>query len=265
VRAAKEPRISDIRHLARRVGRRTLVSDARCQLSLSLYPPGFRQGEHSHEQPSLALIVGGSLLEQARTTEVLAKRGWVGVKPDGVRHANQYGPEGAIVLSMDIHSPRLWADMGTQAGWSWSNGRDVAGAPPWPICTGSLLQLIPDELLSTRGAREIPIPAPSWLRRARSELSKSPSLPIDSLARQAGVHRVHLSRSFARFYGESLSLFRLRRRAELALCEHLYADAAAADAAADAGFADQSHFIRTVKRLFGFTPGYLRSISSDVT
>jgi AraC-like DNA-binding protein len=40
----------------------------------------------------------------------------------------------------------------------------------------------------------------------------------------------------------------------------LYERASAAAAACEAGFADQSHFTRAVRRMIGTTPGALRAI-----
>lgn len=94
---------------------------------------------------------------------------------------------------------------------------------------------------------------------------ETPDVPLERLAATAGVHRVHMCRSFNRFYGEGVGALRMRRRAELAVSAYLHSNAPAAAAAAEAGFADQSHFARTVKRLFGATPKSLKGVARDVT
>ena len=243
----------------RRPTRRVLFDDESYTVSLSRYPPGLRQEAHAHEEPSIALVLAGSLVEHSGTSDVIAKGGWAGFKPDGLRHSNEYGPEGAIVLSISMHSSDLWSGKGISGGWSW-----------WKVGLSSVLsdesrlrELPPRLLACRRQAGASPGQPPAWLRIAQAELWKSPSIPIEVLALTAGVHRVHFCRSFRRWYGESVSLFRLRRRAELALCGYLCANATAASAAADAGFADQSHFTRTAKRFYGLTPGRFQAVSDD--
>jgi AraC-like DNA-binding protein len=56
------------------------------------------------------------------------------------------------------------------------------------------------------------------------------------LADEAGVHRVHLSRSYARFYGAPISLDRRRMRLSQAIRSLLEEGVSAAEAARSAAF-----------------------------
>ncbi len=93
-------------------------------------------------------------------------------------------------------------------------------------------------------------------RRARALLEEEYALeiPADRLAAAAGCSRFALYRAFRAEYGMAPSDFqrqlRLRRARGL-----LVAGCSAAEAAAEAGFADQSHFHRWFVRCFGVTPG----------
>jgi len=85
--------------------------------------------------------------------------------------------------------------------------------------------------------------------------------PIDKgaeVARRTGVHRVHLSRSFTAVYGQAPSLFRLRCMTARAIRNVVCDGSSLADAAANAGFADQSHFTRAFAREVGTLPSRLR-------
>jgi AraC family transcriptional regulator len=244
-----------------------LFEDDECCIALSIYPPGLTQERHAHEYPSAALLLAGSLLEETDSGAAVAGHASVGLKPDGCTHRNVYGREGAIVLSMSIQSPRLWSAGGATHDWGWERGRhSLAGMAASALRGQFACADLASELLAGRTAfaKKFPSP-PIWLRRAHEEIMDTPDVPLEELAARAGVHRVHMCRSFSRFYGEGIGALRMRRRAELAISAYLHANAPAAAAAADAGFADQSHFARTVKRLFGATPQSLKRVARDVT
>lgn len=99
---------------------------------------------------------------------------------------------------------------------------------------------------------------PAWLRRAAEALREQPQLRIDALAREAGVHPVHLARAFRRFFGctpgEYLRGERLERAARLLGSGRR----PVAEVALDCGFSDQSHFTRRFTSAFGVPPARFR-------
>jgi AraC family transcriptional regulator len=246
--------------LLREPARRTLFESEALSLTLSFYPPMLRQAAHSHAAPSIAMLLSGRIEEQAGAEAAVVEAGSTGIKPDGLRHSNLYGPEGAILLTLTLRDHRLWA--GTQAkGWGWgrtaTETRRLAAAALARRL--SFADLVP-ELLSAEAMPAGSTRVPDWLAEIRSQLAEAPGSKVSELAARAGVHRVHLSRSFTRCYGESIGAFRLRRKAEIALRGLLYEGVAAASAANDGGFADQSHFVRTIRRALGTTPAQLLAL-----
>jgi AraC-like DNA-binding protein len=74
------------------------------------------------------------------------------------------------------------------------------------------------------------------------------------LERIAGIYRWTIARHFRAAFGTSPDRYRTMRRLEVAR-RAIAAGAALTDAAATAGFADQSHMTRHFKRAYGITPG----------
>lgn len=102
-------------------------------------------------------------------------------------------------------------------------------------------------------------PPPPWLRRVHELLEDTAGrVSVAALAREAGVHRVHLARAFRAHCG--LAVTERARALRLAHAERLLRATAAplAEVAYRAGYADQSHLTRAVRGAFGATPLALR-------
>lgn len=100
---------------------------------------------------------------------------------------------------------------------------------------------------------------PPWLTLVAEALRDVPVKgSIASLSRLAGVHPVHLTRTFRAFYGCTPAEYALRLR--LAHAARLLGETrrALADVAIDAGFADQSHFTTRFRAVYGLPPGEYR-------
>ena len=102
---------------------------------------------------------------------------------------------------------------------------------------------------------------PQWLEKVRNILDQRFAEPfkLSEIAAEAGVHPVHLAREFRKHYGTSVGEYLRRVRIEYACRELMGSNAAVTNIAFAAGFADQSHFSRTFKRLCGTTPGRYRA------
>jgi AraC family transcriptional regulator len=105
--------------------------------------------------------------------------------------------------------------------------------------------------------------APLWLVQARDLLIEGGSsrLTIADIARAAGVHPVHLARTFRQYFhcapGEYLRACRIEKARRLLAVPGL----PLAELAQQAGFCDQSQLTHAFKRATGRTPGeYRRSL-----
>lgn len=104
--------------------------------------------------------------------------------------------------------------------------------------------------------------APGWLRRARELLCDTACgvgpKSVAEIAREVGVHPVHLARRFRRSFGMTPGEYVRRLRLEQARRLMRRSTAPLAEIAAAAGFSDQSHFSNVFRKSFGISPGTFR-------
>ncbi|MDB4999290.1 MAG: hypothetical protein JWR76_367 [Mucilaginibacter sp.] len=97
---------------------------------------------------------------------------------------------------------------------------------------------------------------PPWVHKVKEALHDNwaNSISLDELAQFASVHPVTISRYFPRFFGTNMGEYRRVLKIERALPLLKSNRYSFAEISYLCGFADQSHFIRTMKRLTGFLP-----------
>ncbi len=103
---------------------------------------------------------------------------------------------------------------------------------------------------------------PACLRQAKEILQTAFVEPpaLDEIARQVGVHPVHLARVFRKFERCTLGDYVRQLRITYARQQMLYSRKPLVEIALAAGFADQTHFSRSFKRVTGMTPTEFRAL-----
>src|SRR5690606_19858310 len=197
--------------------------------------------------------------------EAFALPGQTGLRPEGLRHSVRFGPAGAVVLTFT--PPARVDDRLAIADSGWSPrlpGRHLRRLTPPLLARGEAAAEAGWDLLALC-RRPVPSrPADAWLRDVHDRLVEAPAeARLTDLARRAGRHRVHLGRAFLAAFGETPSVFRRRAMVDRALCLGAHGVPAAL-AAAEAGFADQSHFTRACRDVFGLPPGRLIARAAQV-
>ena len=125
------------------------------------------------------------------------------------------------------------------------------------------LQLAAHLAVNLSSKDKAPGEATASIRRARERIDADPTAPLtlNILAAEIGTSRFQLLRAFARELGLTPHAYIIQQR--LALARRLIrAGSTLVEAAASAGFCDQSHLTRAFARQFGVTPARYRSRAS---
>jgi AraC family transcriptional regulator len=244
-------------------------------VSLKQYDDAAELPWHVHQEPYVTFVVDGRYRERLPS-------GWrdctprsLVVHPAGERHADVF--EVGRSRCLDIRFDADW--LRALGGRGDAFGRpDVVRAPaaaaigaravrelrrddPFSpmVFEGLMLELFGE--LARHGERDA---APSWLGEVRSVIAKrfTEKLALKELAAMVDVHPVHLARAFRRHYGCTVGDVVRDLRVEHAK-RRIAAGATLSDVALEAGFADQSHFARTFRRISGVTPATFRRSPRD--
>ena len=231
---------------------------------------------HSHEYACVVVVLEGRFEERQEAKTRTVGPGMVIVRPEGEPHSNRFAHGGGRCLNVEL-PPRWLGGM-----------RDVAvrstasSSGPFVLLGRRLhLELVQGDGVSALAveslvldllvglAREERRPAsaaPRWLLRARDRIHDDPAarFTLAELAADAGVHPVHLATAFRRFFGQPVAATLRQLRLELACRELSRSDASIADVASLAGFADQSHLGRALKRALQVTPAAYRAATRRV-
>lgn len=238
--------------------------------TITFYPPGAVHRRHAHEFDQVSLLLLGDMSETIERREFDIAGPSLGFKPAGFNHSDVYGPNGALILAINLRCcrPRLAAN-DSNPGWSSCRGREAAArrlavaafrAPEAVVRAELLWDSL--ALLQQPSASALRC-APGWLAEVRDELRDSLEPPrIDALAAKHGIERTVLARQFNRHYGLAPSVYRLRSMAAKAVGAALLSRSTLTHVAHEANFADQSHLARAVKSCVGLPLSSLRVLLS---
>ena len=231
---------------------------------------------HSHELAFFALLLDGLYAERYGRCQNQYGPFTLMFRPAGIPHQDEIGPRGVRLYEIEIRA--TWQKRLADCSAALDTPRDDIGGGPllWLGMklfrevqnSGAVDDLAVEGLLAemlsfaARGSRQESRHVPGWLSRIQDKLRTEHCrrLTLDELAREAGVHPVHLSRIFRRSVGEGIGdhIHRLRVRTA---CERLLEPRASlAEVSVAIGFADQSHFTRSFRRITGMTPAQFRSV-----
>jgi len=220
--------------------------------------------EHAHDWPLLSLFVIGGY---ANHTE-LGQRFIAGPSAifyaAGAAHRNTAGSDGFEQIEIEFDPAWLRSVVLPDAPvLRWMGGRGGAEAHALAaICAHDASE--PGLLAALRRflgtASSAPEPRrPGWLESVTHRLKGDPARSVSDLAREAGLHPSWLGTAYRQASGEGLMDAAARFRVEHATRLLRETDQGFSDVAAEAGFCDQSHMIRSFRRVLGRLPSAVRA------
>jgi len=101
---------------------------------------------------------------------------------------------------------------------------------------------------------------PQWVPRLKEILSEEKNISLDYLSKELGLHPVHISRMFAKYFDCTLGEYLRKLKVERSMKLLPDAELSLTEIALSCGFSDQSHFIRCFRSVFGTTPSSYRKL-----
>jgi AraC family transcriptional regulator len=240
-------------------------------LSELRFPPDYLQAAFEPERPYLALVLEGGMVKSFRARTMDFRGGSAFTMPAGMWHGARFSAAGAKIV---IVRPSSEATPVTDCfrrlvqlhgrGFNWlalrlaAELRATDAAAPL-AAEGFALELLAATAREAAVDRRVGRP-PRWLGAAEELLRSrmAESVGLSQVAEAVGVNATHLARVFRAHYGVSVGEFGRRLRLDWAAAEIARGERPIAEIAAEAGFADQSHFTRLFKRHLGTTPARFR-------
>jgi AraC-like DNA-binding protein len=249
-----------------------------------------RFARHFHEGYALGVIESGALGFRYLGRDCLAPAGSVNmVVPGEVHDGHAASPAGWRYRMFYLDAPVVESVAGELAGASAFSPDFPGGVIQDPLLArelralhlalegGETTLLERQNRLATILARWIsrhserppgalapPGSEPAAVRRAREYLRERAAQPVSlaELSQAAGLSGCRLNHVFSKSVGLPPHAYQIQMRVALAR-GLLAAGASPAKAAAETGFADQSHLTRHFRRITGFTPGAYGKIVQD--
>jgi AraC family transcriptional regulator len=244
-----------------------VVSDV--SLSVIRYSPHLKLPKHRHTAGALGLILEGEITETHGSAAYSCTPGDVFLRPPEAPHSNRVAEGGASIFVIEpsqgwvedvrehgvfLEAPELLIHdrVSTLVSQIYHESRRPDAASP--LCIQALLFEIGACLI--RRSEATSAHEPRWLGRVRSRIDDTygEKICLADLAREAGVHSVHLARTFRQHYGVTVGQYLRGRRIEAAARALRRSDASLVNIALDAGFTSQAHFCTAFRRLMGCTP-----------
>ncbi len=257
-----------------RVGR--LLEEVRvagARVNRAVYAAGTETPSHAHPHADLCVTLAGRYEETWGRESGRLDAGCVLVKPPGLEHVDRFGPEDVTCINVDL-APGAWEELGGNAldgprilidPKLQRLGRELELELTTPdrasalAAEGLVLSLLAEALRADERASDRGLG--SWLDGVRDRLHEeyATRLCLDVLAESAGVHAAHLTRRFRARFGCSVGDYVRRLRVAAALRGLGDLERPLAEVATGAGFSDQSHMGRVLRRELGMTPGAWRA------
>lgn len=245
---------------------------------VSAYRPFESHPVHAHDTPAYVYVLDGSVSVKSTRMEQHCPRASMRFIPAGDRHQTRYGEASACLVmgigderwravqprSTVLDHPAYHQPHAPVTAYAEMIHREMrVNDTATPLAVEALmLELVTSAMRShPRSDRRMPTWLPRIRERIHSEFRRSISLQV--LSADAGVHPVHLSRTFRWHFGCSIAEYQRRLRLDWARARLVTGDEPVGRIAVEAGFTDHSEFTRRFVDATGVTPSRFRSKRDD--
>jgi AraC family transcriptional regulator len=253
-----------------------------CSVTDAWFPPNSVLEPHTHARAIFAVMLTGSFSNRIAGREYDCTPSNYWTEPLGEKHSNRGGSAGARVFvvqpdprTSDVFAPfesllrsvrygrhgtialdsrRVLCEIGSDDGLA-------------PLAIDSLVLGVLISAARLTSAATHHAPPPRWVRQAREYVHEHyrRSFRISDVATLVGVEPSRLAHVFRRYYGSSVGQYARAQRLGWALEQLEKSAAPIAKIAVAAGYCDQSHLTREVRRALGVGPAeYRRGLAARV-
>jgi AraC family transcriptional regulator len=244
----------------------------------TLHEPGLTLPRHDHEYANINFTLDGSFRETVGNRPQECEIGSLLVRPPGEPHGNQYGPEGAHCLVVEVSPPRLddiraFTSIFETPAYVKGGALSLTmrriydelrgqGCGFELIIEGLILEVL-GQTFRQNNLRNCSAP-PRWLTQAQELVHQhfAEKLSLHVIADAVQIDPSHLARTFRKYYRCSIGEYVRRLRIEYAAQEILKSAASLTEISLAAGFSDQSHFTHEFKRQLRTTPAEYKKLHS---
>ena len=241
----------------------------------SRYRPGQRITRHCHENAEVSLVLDGEFDEVVQGNTFGCGRMTTLLRPAEAEHVNHYGARGAHCLIVEfrpmfaktfpeaarfLSHPICWrgAPAGLLSTQIWREVREPE--PTSALVVEGLVLLLLGHVERWKEASERSTLPPIWLTRARDFLNENyaSEIRLADVALTAGVHAVHLNKTFKRYFGLTIGNYVRQLRLQAAVRLLTASNLPISRIATEVGFCDQSHLTNVFRRSMLSAPSSFR-------
>ncbi|HKX26731.1 MAG TPA: AraC family transcriptional regulator [Blastocatellia bacterium] len=244
------------------------------ELSERVYPPRYSTPKHSHKQALFCFVMQGNYSEKYGRKARECRPANLLFHPAEEQHAEHFHDSGgrSFVIEMDptwLKVVSLPLKMAEEPSDFYGGVHELVVRKLYKefiqmdeasamIIEGLMLELL-GEASRCCSQKQVATP-PRWLQQARELLRSrfAENLTLAEVAKNVGVHPVHLAQMFHKTYRLTVGDYVRTLRIEYACHELVASEKPIVEIALAAGFCDQSHFTRTFKRSTGAAPSQYR-------
>lgn len=237
----------------------------------------FRNGNipatiHYHENSHVSFVLQGGVLDKRKTSESERLTGELMFFHAGEPHQTIIELFPTKNINLAIEHEFLQANLATEAAIKSAVDRNPNAKfimlkiykelVSEDVFSDSSIKMLLLNLIHTNPETNSKNPRPGWINIV-AELARdkwNESLTLKDLSEAAGIHPITISKHFPKYFSCTFGEYMRRLKIERSLYFLKVSSFSLTEIAAECGFSDQSHFIRTFKQLTGFLPNNYKKI-----